>query len=169
MAFQPVRQKPDKVLKEKTPEFSDFKDPYLKELIKDMKDTLTQQNGAGIAAPQIGVSKRLFVIPKEYSPKIKSINRPLSFIRPFYPTVFINPKITYYSKETNLMHEGCLSIRDKFYDCPRSTKVTLEAQDEKGKKMIIKAEDFLAQIFQHETDHLDGILFIDRIYEKLKK
>ena len=130
---------------------------------------MQKQNGAGLAAPQIGVSKRIFVINQQDAPKVRTISAPLSFLRPLYPTVFVNPIITHYSTETNLYEEGCLSILDKFYPTLRSVSVILQAQNEKGTKFTVQAQGTLAHIFQHETDHLNGILYIDRIYEQLNK
>ena len=166
---EPDRKKPNKILRTKTEIITDFSDPLFNGLIKDMKDTMRQQNGAGLAAPQIGVSKRIFVINQQDAPKVRTIFAPLSFIRPLYPTVFVNPTITYYSKQEELQEEGCLSILDEFYPTLRATSVTLQAQNEKGVKFTVQARGMLARIFQHETDHLNGMLYIDRIYEQLNK
>lgn len=169
MSVKPILQEPNKVLRTKTNLVTDFSDPTFGGLIEDMKDTMLQQNGAGLAAPQIGVSKRIFVINQQDAPKIRTIFAPMSFIRPLYPTVFVNPKIIYYSKETEIHEEGCLSILDRFYPTLRSSSVTLQAQTEKGVRFKAHAQGMLARIFQHETDHLNGTLYVDRIKEQLNK
>ncbi|MCX7834733.1 MAG: peptide deformylase [bacterium] len=130
-------------------------DDELRKFIKDMKETMIQYNGAGLAAPQVGVLKQLFVagIPENYEDE----NSPIQWY------VFINPKITYYSKEVETINEGCLSFPDLFFPVTRSSRVTVEFQDEFGVKNVMDAEGFLARVIQHETDHLNGILYIDRI------
>ncbi len=166
---RPVIQRGAKILREKTKEISDFKSAELKELIRDLKDTLIQQEGLGIAAPQIGDNRKVFVIPEDQAPEVKTLKRPFSFIRPLRPTVFINPKIISHSEKTIIEHEGCLSIRDKFYPTKRYEEATIRAQNETGMLFTAKGADLLARIFQHETDHLNGILFVDKVYEQLSK
>jgi len=163
MAVKPVVQDGDSVLRAKTPLIVDFSDPTFGGLISDMRATLVEQDGLGLAAPQIGVSKRIFIIPPEYAPEVRTPWAPLSLLRPFRPTVFVNPELSGYSKEQEILDEGCLSLRDKFYPTPRSLRVTLRARTETGVRFSIKAEGLLARIFQHETDHLNGILYIDRL------
>ena len=125
-------------------------------LIKDMRDALKKYSVDGftavaIAAPQIGVSKRLFIIEDQ------------SDERDSLPSmVAINPKIVKFSKKTHVVGEGCLSIPDLYGEVKRHTNVTVRAQDEHGKTYERGAGNLLAQIIQHETDHLDGILFTDR-------
>ncbi len=129
---------------------------FVEKLLKDMRDALKKYSVDGftavaIAAPQIGVSKRLFIIEDQSSD------------RDSLPSlVAINPKIVKFSKKTHLVGEGCLSIPDLYGEVKRHTNVTLRAQDEHGKKYERGAGNLLAQIIQHETDHLDGILFTDR-------
>lgn len=129
---------------------------FVDKLIKDMKEALKKYSVDGftavaIAAPQIGVSKRLFIIEDQ------------STDRDSLPSlVAINPKIVKVSKKTHLVGEGCLSIPDLYGEVKRHTNVTMRALDEHGKKYERGAGNLLAQIIQHETDHLDGILFVDR-------
>lgn len=163
MAVKPVVQDGDPVLRTNTPLITDFSDPTFGGLISDMRDTLVQQDGLGLAAPQIGVSKRIFVIPPEYAPIVRTVWAPLSFLRPIRPTVFVNPELLNYSKEEELLDEGCLSIREKFYPTPRSLKVTIKARTERGTRFTLSVEGLVARIFQHETDHLNGILYVDRL------
>jgi peptide deformylase len=120
-------------------------------IIKDMFEALaTQKDGVALAAPQIDYSKRIFVI----SPHILDAEIKI-------PLVYINPKIIKRSRDKKNMEEGCLSCRWWYGKVKRSTRVTVEAHDELGEEFTIEGRGLIAQIFQHEIDHLDGILFID--------
>ena len=132
---------------------SDIKSTETQEIIKEMSRILSkEEDGVAIAAPQIGYSKRIFVVAdkifegEEGSPE----------------KIFINPKITNLSKEKTLVDEGCLSVRWKYGRVRRSSKVTIKAYNKEGKKFQRGASGLLAQIFQHETDHLDGVFFVDK-------
>lgn len=164
--MRPVVQSPEPVLRTPTEPIRDFSDPSFGGLVSDMKDTLRQQDGLGLAATQIGVSKRIFIIPAEYAPRVRTLWSPSSLIKPLEPTVFINPTLSDYSKEEEILDEGCLSIREKFYPTPRATRVTISAQTERGVRFKVRAEGLLARIFQHETDHLNGVLYVDRLRER---
>ncbi len=126
--------------------------PEVQELISRMKAVLdSQHDGIGLAAPQIGVSRRIFVVSKKV------------FGENGQDAVFINPVITKESKEKKWMEgEGCLSVRWVYGKVKRSTKVSIRALNEKGEIVERGAGGLLAHIFQHEVDHLNGILFIDR-------
>ncbi len=116
-------------------------------LINRMKKVLDAcPEGVALAAPQIGVNLRVFVV----SPKID--------VKP----VYINPVIKKYSAKKVLLHEGCLSVANMYGMIKRSEKVTVEALDEHGRKFTRGASGLLAEIIQHEADHLDGRLFIDK-------
>lgn len=142
--------------------------PKIQKIISDMNEALDgQYDGVAIAAPQIGVSLRMFII----SGRIFNEN----FIRGEYPDkkniqnkikrpnlVFINPIFKKTSKDRKLMIEGCLSVRPLYGKVRRATRATIEAYNEHGKKFIKEGVGLLAHIFQHEIDHLDGILFIDK-------
>jgi peptide deformylase len=164
-----IVQRNNKVLREKAREIliKDIKTPKIKKVLKEMSVALKSQNdGVAIAAPQIDYSLSIFVvsgkifhkdfgkgegalekIPKEEIPK---------------DLVFINPKISKLSREKEWLPEGCLSVRWLYGNVFRSKKATVTAYDENGKKFIRGASGLLAQIFQHETDHLAGTLFIDK-------
>jgi peptide deformylase len=134
--------------------------PKIQEVINTMKKALSsQKDGVAIAAPQIGISLRIFVVSGIV----------LNSADNRYPvgedTVYINPKITKISKETHEVEEGCLSVRWLYGKVKRATKATIRAYDEHGKVFERGASGLLAQVFQHETDHLDGILFIDHAYD----
>ena len=124
----------------------------IKNIIKDMHDSLkTQKDGVALAAPQIGVEKQIFVIA------------PFIFETPEREhLVYINPEITHKSKKTEWKKEGCLSCRWKEGEVERNLEITITAYDESGNKFTETADGLLAHIFQHETDHLHGILFLDK-------
>jgi peptide deformylase len=153
-------EKGGKVLRE-IADFVDFeKDKKkLSKILNDMREAMfSQGDGIALAAPQIGVSKRIFVInPIAYNEE-KIYKGPKEL-------TFINPKIKKISKDKKLMEEGCLSVRPLYGKVRRSSRVTIEAFDENGQKFEITGTGLLAQIFQHETDHLEGILFIDKAKE----
>lgn len=134
----------------------EFGTPGLKKQIQSMKEALAREDdGVALAAPQIGISKRIFVIsPEAYEPDAK-----------WKPLVFINPVLTKVSKKTEERQEGCLSVRWVYGKTHRHVSATIEAQDELGNKFSFGATGLIAHIFQHETDHLDGILFIDHGYD----
>lgn len=134
----------------------EFADGTVKKIISDLRKAIKTYEVDGftavaIAAPQIGVGKRVFMIEDQSKDKDR------------LPTVIaVNPRFLKISKKTHLVGEGCLSIPDRYGLVRRATNVTLEAQDENGVTFTRGAGGLLAQIMQHEYDHLDGILFIDR-------
>lgn len=133
----------------------------INKIIKEMKEALaSQEDGVAIAAPQIGYPLRIFVVSGKVEHIIKGIDD--EKIPKPEDVVFINPIIKKLSKEKKFTEEGCLSVRYLYGKVKRSTKASVEAYDENGKKKMIGATGLLAQIFQHETDHLDGVLFIDK-------
>jgi len=127
----------------------------LKELIVDMFEVMYTTDGIGLSAVQIGIHKRLFVMDIPGKGKM----------------AMINPKIAEVSKETSTYEEGCLSLPGISADVTRPKKVKLEYTDVEGKPAVLKASGLLATCIQHEYDHLDGKLFVDRLKadEKLKK
>lgn len=125
-------------------------DGALKLLVDDMFDTLSHERGIGLAAPQVGVSLRLFIVHIEGGEK----------------GVFINPEIVETSMEQVPYEEGCLSIPGVWHDVVRPRGITMQAQDITGKPFTVKAEGTFARVLQHEYDHLNGTLFIDRLGEQ---
>ena len=125
---------------------------HIQSIISDMNTALIMQSdGVAIAAPQIGESYRIFTVA------------PFIFKDPKkHHLIYINPKIIDSSHETEWKHEGCLSCRWKVGEVKRYLNITISAYDEYGHQFTKSAEGLLAHIFQHETDHLDGILFIDK-------
>ena len=119
----------------------------LRQMVEDMIDTMYDEGGIGLAAPQVGLALRLMVVGDE---------------RGRDPRGLLNPVITDQGGEVTA-EEGCLSIPGVYADVTRAEWVRLEAQDLDGKPATINARGFLARVFQHEIDHLDGVLFIDRL------
>lgn len=142
--------------------------PKIQKVISDMILALNSQNdGVAIAAPQIGVSLRIFVISgkifdEDFIRGQGNIDGNLYKKARHKELVFINPIIKKMSKDKKLMSEGCLSVRPVYGKVRRATRVTVEAYNEKGKKFSKDGAGLLAHAFQHEYDHLDGILFTDK-------
>lgn len=148
MAIRRIFTYPDKVLKKKSAAVGKLK-PEDRALIRDLIDTMYQEDGVGIAAPQVGVSKRIIVI----SPNaVRGEERAL-----------INPQILQYSKDQEWGTEGCLSVPGVSGQIRRSVSVTIKALDVNGKPFTEKLKGFPARVAQHEVDHLNGILLIDRL------
>jgi peptide deformylase len=159
-----IVQKENPVLRQnaKAVPISDITSAKIQKIIEDMKKALsTQDDGVAIAAPQINVPLRIFVI----SAKVYSQASKKNLKKDKTDMVFINPEITSLSKTKRMMDEGCLSVRYLYGKVKRSTKATIKAYNENGHEFTKRGEDLLAQIFQHETDHLNGILFIDSAVE----
>jgi peptide deformylase len=161
-----IIQQEDQILRQKSAEVpvEDIPNEKIRKIIKDMKEALnSQEDGVAIAAPQIGELLRIFVVSGRVMDILKGEEDGL---RRNYPdTVYINPKITKRSKEKALMEEGCLSARWLYGKVSRSKKVVLAAYNERGEFFTKGASGLMAQIFQHETDHLEGVLFIDSAKE----
>lgn len=124
----------------------------IQKLAKDMIEIMTKNDGAGLAAPQVGKNIRLFVIPKELSPVCRQGRK---------KNIFINPEIIKTSKKTETMEEGCLSLPGIFINVKRAKSIKIKALNEKGEEFKLKARGLLARVIQHENDHLDGTLITD--------
>lgn len=133
-------------------------DNEIKEIVQDMLDTMYKYDGIGLAACQIGILKSIIVYDVEY---IKEEGKKK-------PIVFINPKIIQTSKSKIEVEEGCLSFPDIFENVLRFEKIKVEYTNLEGKRKILSARDIEAVVIQHELDHLDGVVFLDRSKE-LKK
>ncbi len=138
------------VLRQKTApfDFSRFTKKEITELVHTMRDTMKGASGIGLAANQIGLNLSLFVAKTER--KLHAV---------------FNPKLVWASREEDDMEEGCLSIPGKYGIVRRPVAIRVEAQDSKGKKVEFAPTDLLARVFQHEMDHLNGILFTDKAAE----
>lgn len=140
---------------------SEITSEKIRQVIADMKTLLaTQDDGVAIAAPQIGESLRIFLVSGSVL-KLADEN----YKGEETDMVFINPTLTKFSKEKQEVEEGCLSVRWKYGKMKRAKKVTVRAYNEHGEAVERGASGLLAQVFQHETDHLNGILFIDSVYD----
>ncbi|MDY6367865.1 MAG: peptide deformylase [Clostridia bacterium] len=143
MAIRNIVQIGDEVLRKKCFPVTEINDK-IRELLDDMKETLAKAEGVGLAAPQVGVLKRIFIV---------------SFDGKYYEC--INPEIVKTSG-SQTGEEGCLSVKGKYGTVKRPMKVVVKAKDRFGKEFTVKAEGFMARAFCHENDHLDGILYVDK-------
>ena len=150
MPIQDIRLFGDPVLRTPADQVTVF-DKELRQLVKDLQDTMLDAPGAGLAAPQIGVGLRVFTY---------YVDDVLGHL--------INPRLDL-SEEGQDGEEGCLSFPGVFYDTPRALRVVAKGQDQYGEPVTIEGSELLARCFQHETDHLDGILFIDRMDRDQRK
>ncbi|MFV0431552.1 MAG: peptide deformylase [Alphaproteobacteria bacterium] len=148
---------PDPRLKKRCTEVSEISED-LKQLASDMLDSMYQQHGLGLAAPQIGSDVRVFVMDCEQG-QDEEIEEP----QPGKPYKIFNPVITKASDEVSEYEEGCLSLPNVLQKVERPAKVTLEYLDENGKKQVLEAEGLMATCIQHELDHLNGILLLDHM------
>ncbi len=153
MARREVVTLPDPVLRRKTRKVTDF-GADLQTLVDDMVETMRAEPGVGLAANQVGVSLRLLVV--EYSEDDSKEDAPHKLF------VVANPEFTRLSDEMVLGTEGCLSIPGYWGNVERHEAVVVKGQNRRGQPMTIKARGWLARIFQHEIDHLNGMLFVDR-------
>jgi len=152
MALREIVTIPEPVLRKKARKVSDF-GPELQALIDDMVETMRNAPGVGLAAPQVASPLRVIVVEfgdeenEEIPPKLYTM---------------VNPEIVRVSEETVVGTEGCLSIPGFIGDVERLDQITIKGQNRFGKPMRVKANGWLARIFQHEIDHLNGVLFTDR-------
>jgi len=144
MAVLPIRTFGDPVLKEACPQVEEI-DEDIMSLIEDLTDTLPKPGGAGLSANQIGVVKRVFVFDNEG--EIEAC---------------INPRIISRSEDTMQEAEGCLSLPGVFIPVERNQSIEVEYMNIEGEKVQVNAEGWTARVFQHEIDHLDGVLILDR-------
>lgn len=163
-----IVQKGNDVLRQtaRTILIDEIKTKKIQKVLSDMKIALdAQEDGVAIAAPQIGVPLRIFIVSK----RVEILNKgedgkgvSEKELSGFKDSVYINPEIKKMSKTKARLDEGCLSVRYLYGKVERSEKTTVTAYDENGKKFTKGGSGLLAQIFQHEIDHLNGILFIDK-------
>lgn len=151
MAVLRIRTFGDPVLRQKAPATGSIGELH-RALTVDMLDTMREAPGVGLAGPQVGVLERIFVweVQGEHG-------------------AVINPEIVARSEETVAEEEGCLSLPGLYYPVERAVRVVVQGTDETGAPVRLEAEDLLARVCQHEIDHLDGVLFIDRLPDDLRK
>lgn len=145
MAVRPILRFGAKMLRQKARPIGRV-DKALQRVVDDMIETMREADGMGLAAPQIGLPQRLFVA--ELDEKVY---------------VFVNPEIVAISSDTAVAEEGCLSLPGYRGEVERALQVTVRGRNRRGKEQTVEAEGLLARCFQHEIDHLDGILFTDRM------
>lgn len=191
MRILPIVKEPNKILREEANEVRTDKiqTPEIQQLISDMKKTLqSAPDGVGLAAPQVGAPLKIFIVSeeaeeidivgKETQNKNFEMNKPEEEATPkeksyakrdwkYY--VFINPIVKKLSRRKKEGAEGCLSVPGKYGLVSRHQQITVEALNEKGEKFTRGAANFFARVMQHELDHLEGVLFIDKVKDILKK
>jgi peptide deformylase len=145
LALAQIRQYPDVALKMAARPVDEF-DDELRDLVERMKRLMRDAHGIGLAATQVGVLRRIFV----FTPAKDVV------------VAVANPEIVERSKETDIVEEGCLSIQGVLVPIERPLRITLEGKDENGEDVRFELEDIYARAAQHEADHLDGVLIIDR-------
>jgi len=151
MPTLPIVINPSPILRKKAETIKNPLDAAIQKLIPILTETMIQEDGIGIAAPQVGESIQMIIINHKDK-----------------PLVMINPKIIIKSIRTEIAEEGCLSVPGIFGMVKRSKKIKANALDSTGKLFTIKAEGLLARVIQHEVDHLNGILFIDKMVKKTR-
>lgn len=163
MAVRVVLQIGDPRLKAENKEVEDFNNPLIKRIIKDLTDTMRKNGLVGIAASQIGQNYKIFVTEprKTKTRKVSQIDK----LR-----IYINPRIVYFSKEENIIYEGCGSVAngELFAPVKRPKEIKVEAYDLDRKKFSLKCDGLLARVIQHEYDHLFGIEFTEKIMDYRK-
>ncbi|MCG2688453.1 peptide deformylase [Candidatus Parcubacteria bacterium] len=147
-----IKKYPDPVLKKKAEKVEEIT-PEIKELIFNMKETLGPKRGVGLAAPQVGVSKKIIVV--------RTKNKLMAFI---------NPEIIKRSFRKISDTEGCFSFPGLWLKIKRAKTIKVKALNEEGKEVFIDAQNFLAMVFQHEIDHLNNVLFFERLgfFQRIK-
>lgn len=149
MAIRKIRQLGDEILRKKCREVPEMT-PKLQELVEDMYDTMYEAEGVGLAASQVGILKRIVVIDVDGT-----------------PYTMVNPRILEVSEETELGSEGCLSVPGKAGDVIRPVFVRAEAWDENMEHYVVEADGYLARAICHELDHLEGIVYVDKVEGEL--
>ena len=153
MTLRQIITLPDPVLRRKARPVTRF-DNELQTLIDDMIETMREAPGVGLAAPQVGVSLRVIVV--EYAEEEEKEDAPKKLY------VMVNPEIKVVSEETEQGIEGCLSVPGWQGEVERGLRVTVKGQTRRGQPMKVKAKGWMARIFQHEIDHINGVVFTDR-------
>lgn len=149
MAIRKIRQLGDEILRKKCREVQEMT-PKLQELVEDMYDTMYEAEGVGLAAPQVGILKQIVVIDVDGT-----------------PYTMVNPRILEVSEDTELGSEGCLSVPGKAGDVIRPVFVRAEAWDENMEHYVVEADGYLARAICHELDHLEGIVYVDKVEGEL--
>lgn len=163
MAIRTIRLKGDDILTKKSKKVEVI-DEKIKMLAQDMLDTMYASDGIGLAACQVGMLKSMVVYDSKWIEDTDSKGRKITPIKE--PHILINPTITYRSKSMVEVEEGCLSFPNEFDNVMRHEKIKVEYTDIDGKKKTKSASGMEAVVIQHELDHLDGVVFLDRVNKK---
>jgi peptide deformylase len=161
VAVQPVRLFGDPVLRSRAAEVVDF-DKELRNLVRDLLDTMIEEGGVGLAAPQLGVSLRVFTYRADDVSGDNSTGDDLT-------GHLVNPTFEVVGDQMQEGPEGCLSIPGLSWDCRRHLRVVARGRNQHGEPIEVLGTERLARVIQHETDHLDGVLFIDRLDPEIRK
>jgi peptide deformylase len=154
MAILPLYTTPHPILRKKGIKV-ELVDDAIRTIVNDMIETMYHDNGIGLAAPQVGISKRILVMDLDDNDDDKS--RP----KGFFPLCVINPEIISKSTEVCMQKEGCLSVPEQYIEVTRPAEITLKFLDKNGKEQILECKGLMSRCMQHEMDHLDGKLTID--------
>ncbi|MBH8554430.1 peptide deformylase [Nostocaceae cyanobacterium CENA357] len=154
--ISPIIQLGDPQLRQKAAWVDNIQDESIQQLIDELIATVAKANGVGIAAPQVAQPYRLFIVASHPNPRYPNAPE-------MEPTAMINPRIVTHSPEVIKGWEGCLSVPGIRGLVPRYQAIEVEYSDRNGKLQTQELTDFVARIFQHEYDHLDGIVFVDRL------
>ena len=158
MALRTIVTLPEPVLRRKARPVTKF-DNDLQTLIDDMIDTMRDAPGVGLAAPQVGISERVIVVEYAEPEEVEEGKEPKEVEPKLY--VMVNPEIVKSSPETVMGVEGCLSIPVLVGEVERAQEVRIKGYNRRGQPMKLKADGWLARIFQHEIDHINGVVFTD--------
>jgi len=158
MALRTIVTTPDPVLRRKARPVTNF-DKDLQTLIDDMIETMREAPGVGLAAPQVGVSQRVIVVEYAEPEEVEEGQEPMEVEPKLY--AMLNPEIVKASPETVMGVEGCLSVPVLVGEVERAEEVRIRGLNRHGQPMKLKVDGWLARIFQHEIDHLNGVLFTD--------
>lgn len=157
MSVLPVTMFGDKILRKEVEKVAEI-DNEIIELIANMWETMKNANGIGLAASQVGADKKIFIVDISQVENYEDTK----------PSVFINPEIIEYSEEKTIIEEGCLSIPDIRANVERPKEITIKYFDTDMKEKVLKADELMARVIQHEYDHLLGILFTDLVDDETK-
>lgn len=156
MRSRPILQLGHPTLRKRAQQVIDLQDPQIQQLIDELIHTVQQANGVGIAAPQVDESYQIMIVASRPNPRYPHAPE-------MEPTALINPTIVDHSVETVLGWEGCLSVPGVRGLVPRYQSITIDYTDRTGSLQRMTLTDFVARIFQHEYDHFQGIVFLDRV------
>ncbi|MBU0656711.1 MAG: peptide deformylase [Gammaproteobacteria bacterium] len=157
----PIAKRGEPILQQRAQEVTDIHDPTIQALIDDMLTTMLEAGGIGIAAPQVFISQRIIIVASRPNPRYP--DAPL-----MEPVAMLNPEILWLSADTCTGWEGCLSVPDARAPVPRANNLRLRYLTRWGESVETEYTGFIARIIQHECDHLDGILFPERVGDKQK-